>query len=54
MKPTIYDFSTVVKILKLRKERHELLSNPKEYRKRQKAISRQLYELTGNAIYLRF
>jgi len=54
MKATLYDFATVVKILKLRKERHELLYNPKAYRGRQKAVSRQLYELTKNEIYLRF
>lgn len=54
MKASLYDFSTVIKILKLRKERHELLADPKAYHWHQKAVSRKLYELTGNEIYLRF
>jgi hypothetical protein len=54
MKPQLYDFTTVIKILKLRKERHEMLANPKTYHWRQKAVSQKLYELTGNEIYLNF
>lgn len=55
MKPFIYDFTEVVKILKLRKERHELLcSNKPNSVRRQRQISEELYELTGNEIYLRF
>ena len=55
MKPRIYDFTTIVKILKLRKERHELLwsKNPNDIRKH-KRISGELFQLTGNEIYLRF
>jgi hypothetical protein len=51
----MYDFATVIKILKLRKERHELLfsSKPSDIRKH-KIISGHLYQLTGNEIYLRF
>ena len=55
MKPKMYDFATVVKIMKLRKERHELLwsSDPGDIRKH-KRISGHLFQLTGNDIYLRF
>lgn len=55
MNATIYDFTTVVKILKLRKERHELFYSdiPTDIYKR-KRISKTLYQLTGNEIYLRF
>jgi hypothetical protein len=55
MKPRMYDFATVAKIMKLRKERHELLwsSNANDIRKH-KAISGELFQLTGNEIYLRF
>lgn len=54
MKPFIYDFTEVIKILKLRKERHELLYSNKPNVRRQKQVSEELYELTGNEIYLRF
>ena len=55
MKPTMYDFTTVVKILKLKKERRELLySNKSSDCAKQKKISSCLYELTGDEIYLRF
>jgi hypothetical protein len=55
MKPFVYDFTHVVKILKLRKERHELLyMNNANAAKRQRQISEELFELTGNEIYLRF
>jgi hypothetical protein len=55
MKPFIYDFTQVIKICKLRKERHELLySNKSNDARRQRQISDELYELTGNEIYLRF
>jgi len=55
MNATMYDFTTVVKILKLRKERHELFysNEPADVNKR-KRISKTLYNLTGNEIYLRF
>lgn len=55
MKPQLYDFSNVIRILKLRKERHELLwSNNASDIIRHHKISEELYELTGNEIYLRF
>ncbi len=55
MKPSIYDFTNVVRILKLRKERHELLySNKAADINRHHEISKELFELTGNDIYLRF
>lgn len=51
----MWDFTTVVKILKLRKERHELLySNKASDTEKHKRISELLYKLTGNEIYLRF
>jgi hypothetical protein len=55
MKPFIYDFTQVIKILKLRKERHELFySNKSNNARRQRQISEELFKLTGNEIYLRF
>jgi len=55
MKPHIYDFTNVIRILKLRKERRELFySNKANDVRKQKAISEELYNLTGNEIYLRF
>lgn len=51
----MYDFTTVVKILKLKKERRELLySNKASDCAKQKRVSSFLYELTGDEIYLRF
>jgi len=55
MKPKIYDFTTITKIMLLRKERRELLwSNKAHDIRKHKAISGHLYQLTGNEIYLRF
>jgi len=55
MKPTMYDFTTVIKILKLKKERRELLySNKATDSAKKKVISAYLFKLTGNEIYLRF
>lgn len=55
MKPQLYDFSNVIRILKLRRERHDLLwSNKSTDIARHHKISRELYKLTGNEIYLRF
>ena len=55
MRPAIYDFSHVIKVLKLRKERHELLySNKASDINRHHEISKELFKLTGNDIYLRF
>lgn len=55
MRTQIYDFTNAIRILKLRKERHELLySNKAADIQRHHQISSELYELTQNPIYLRF
>jgi hypothetical protein len=55
MKTELYDFTTAIRILKLRKERHELLASNKATDIHQHhQISSELYELTRNPIYLRF